>query len=414
MGYIQELGINAKKASKELSTLSALKKNEILLAIAEALEANKETIIKENKIDLETGREKGLTKAFIDRLTLNEDRIKGMADGLKVMVSQNDPVGEVISGFKHENEMEISQVRVPLGVLAMIFESRPNVTIDAAGLAIKSGNAIILRGGSDSINTNKALAKIVKGIEESHSLPKGSVQLIEDTSRELVTELIQMNDYVDVVIPRGGKGLKKAIISNATVPVIETGAGICHTYIDSVCDLEMATKIAINAKTHRPGVCNAMETLLVHIDVAENILPTINSQLREKGVEIRACEKAINYMSGAISATEADWDEEYLDLILSVKVVNNIDEAIDHINRHSSKHSEAIITSLYESSERFLNHVDSSSVYVNASTRFTDGGVFGFGGEIGISTQKLHARGPMGIKELTTLKYIIRGNGQIR
>jgi glutamate-5-semialdehyde dehydrogenase len=412
--YIENIGKLSKKASNELAKLDTITKNKILLEMSNALIQNTDLILEENKKDLEAAKKNNLSNALIDRLTLNKERILGISQGIRTIINLKDPIGEILSGFRHENGMEISQVRVPLGVIGMIFESRPNVSVDASALSLKSGNAIILRGGSDAINSNKILVDIITKAGEKFGLPKGSIQLIENTDRKCVTHLITLNKYVDVIIPRGGKGLKKAIISNASVPVIETGAGLCHTYIDLKYNLEKATDIVINAKTSRPGVCNAMETLLVHQEILDEFLPQLGKKLHNLGVEVRADEKALKYLEKASLATEEDWDTEYLDLILSIKTVNGVEEAISHINTHSTKHSEAIISEDYHNTQKFLREVDSAAVYVNASTRFTDGGVFGFGGEIGISTQKLHARGPMGIKELTSVKYIIRGNGQIR
>lgn len=414
MSYILDMGIKAKKASRELVKIGTKKKNEILNKMADAILEKKEYIKSENQKDLVAGKERGLSSAFIDRLTLTDARIDGMAEGVRTVASLPDPVGEVLDGFTHPNGMEISKVRTPLGVIAMIYESRPNVTVDAAALCFKASNSIILRGGSDAINSNMALAKVILDAGKEMGLPEGAIQLVEKIDRKYVNELITLNSHVDVIIPRGGLGLKKAIIENASVPVIETGAGLCHTYIDSVSNTDMAVDIIINAKTQRPGVCNAMETLLVHKDKAPELLPQLEKRLKEKNVEIRGDECSLEFIKNATLATDKDWETEYLDLCLSIRVVNSIDEAIDHINNYSTMHSEAIVTDLYENSERFLKEVDASAVYVNASTRFTDGGEFGFGGEIGISTQKLHARGPMGLKELTTFKYIIRGNGQIR
>ena len=414
MSYILDMGIKTKKASRELVKIGTKKKNEILNKMADAILEKREYIKSENQKDLIAGKERGLSSAFIDRLTLTDARIDGMADGVRTVASLPDPVGEVLEGFTHPNGMEISKVRTPLGVIAMIYESRPNVTVDAAALCFKASNSIILRGGSDAINSNMALAKVILDAGKKMGLPEGAIQLVEKIDRKYVNELITLNSHVDVIIPRGGLGLKKAIIENASVPVIETGAGLCHTYIDSVSNTDMAVDIIINAKTQRPGVCNAMETLLVHKDKAPELLPQLEKRLKEKNVEIRGDECSLEFIKNATLATDKDWETEYLDLCLSIRVVNSIDEAIDHINNYSTMHSEAIVTDLYENSERFLKEVDASAVYVNASTRFTDGGEFGFGGEIGISTQKLHARGPMGLKELTTFKYIIRGNGQIR
>ena len=412
--YMNNMGMLAKKASRKLLQMDTITKNNILEEMAKELINNIEFIKTENEKDLIKGREKGLTSAFIDRLTLTEERIYGMAEGIRTLISLDDPIGEILSGFRHENGMEISQIRVPLGVIGMIFESRPNVTVDAAVLSLKSGNSIILRGGSDAIYSNMALAKIITEAGKKLGLPDGAIQLIENTDRSCVNELITMNNFVDVIIPRGGKGLKQTILSGASVPVIETGAGLCHTYVDSCADLKMAINIIINAKVSRPGVCNSMETLIVHNDSISKLLPSLGEKLGNLGVEIRADERSIKYLANALPATESDWDTEYLDLILSIKTVDSIDEAIKHIDTYSTKHSESIISENYKNTQKFLREVDSAAVYINASTRFTDGGAFGFGGEIGISTQKLHARGPMGIKELTSVKYIIRGEGQIR
>lgn len=413
MDYILDLAKRAKKASRELNKLDTKVKNEILKMICKSLDLNRDIIKKENEKDLINGREKGLSSAFLDRLTLTDTRIDGMIQAVKEIANFADPIGEIVEGFRHENNMEIKKVRVPLGVIGMIYESRPNVTIDAGALCFKSGNAIILRGGSDAINSNKVLAKIVRDLLSKYNITD-AVQLVENLDRQVVNDLVTLTEYVDVIIPRGGRGLKKAIMANATVPVIETGAGLCHTFVDKFANLTKALEIAINAKTHRPGVCNAMETLLVHNDIANEFLPLIFEKFREKGVEVRACEISRRYIPEAILATEDDWDSEYLDLTISIKVVEGVEEAIEHINRYSTKHSEAIITESIERSKIFTRDVDSACVYVNASTRFTDGGEFGFGGEIGISTQKLHVRGPMGLRALTSEKYIIEGNGQIR
>lgn len=411
---IVEMGKRAKSAGRVLAQMDAIKKNEILGAIAEALLKEESKILDANQRDVKAAVESGLPEAMIDRLRLTPDRLAGTAQGVREVALLEDPVGEGIRHFKRPNGLEITQVRVPLGVVGMIYESRPNVTVDGAALCLKSGNAVILRGGSESIETNKALAAVIIAAGEKAGMPAGVVQLIEDTDRERVTELIRMNDYMDVIIPRGGKGLKKAIVANATVPVIETGAGVCHVFIDETAEVEMAKAIVLNAKVQRPGVCNAMETLLVHEAAAGRMLPSIAKALSEAGVELRACPIAAPLMEGAVLATEADWEEEYLSLILSIRVVPSLDEAIKHICRYGSGHSEAIITNDYKNARRFQAEVDASAVYVNASTRFTDGSEFGFGAEIGISTQKLHARGPMGLRELTTGKYLINGSGQIR
>ncbi|WP_320045766.1 glutamate-5-semialdehyde dehydrogenase [uncultured Ilyobacter sp.] len=412
--YILEIGKKSKEASKILASIDTRTKNRALMSVVDALLENVELIKEENKKDLKAAREKGISESFIDRLTLTDDRIKSMANGVWEIASFSDPVGEIVKGFPHENGMKISEVRVPLGVLAMIYESRPNVTVDAAALALKSGNAIILRGGSDASHSNGILEKIFVDAITREGVPEGAVQLIKNPDRALVNELVRLNDYVDVAIPRGGAGLKKAIIANATVPVIETGSGICHLYIDSRAAIDKSLNIAINAKTQRPGVCNAIETLLIHKESLGRILPFLAEALVAKGVEIRADEEALQFIPGAKEAVEEDWSTEYLGLVISIKTVGGIEEAIKHIDKYGTKHSEAIVTESYEMAEKFLNEVDAAAVYVNASTRFTDGGEFGFGGEIGISTQKLHARGPMGVRALTTTKYMIRGNGQIR
>lgn len=412
--YMLEIGKKAKEASKILAGIDTRTKNRALMSVVDALLENSELIKEENEKDLKAAREKGISESFIDRLTLTNERIKSMANGVWEIASFSDPVGEIVKGFPHENGMKISEVRVPLGVLAMIYESRPNVTVDAAALALKSGNAIILRGGSDASHSNGILEKIFVDAITKEGVPEGAVQLIKNPDRALVNELVRLNDYVDVAIPRGGVGLKKAIIANATVPVIETGAGVCHLYIDSRAAIEKALNIAINAKTQRPGVCNAIETLLIHEESLGRILPFLAEGLVANGVEIRADEEALQFIPGAKEAVEEDWSTEYLSLVVSIKTVSGIEEAIRHIDKYGTKHSEAIVTESYEMAEKFLNEVDAAAVYVNASTRFTDGGEFGFGGEIGISTQKLHARGPMGVRALTTTKYMIRGNGQIR
>jgi len=412
--YIVNIGRRAKDASRIMVTLSTDMKNNALLHMAEALIDSKETIIEANMKDMESGKKNDLSVAMLDRLMIDEQRIENMAQGLKEVATLQDPIGEGIKRWKRPNDLDISMVRVPLGVIGMIYESRPNVTVDAAALCLKAGNSIILRGGTEAINTNMALAKVIIKAATLGGLPEGCIQLIDMVDRELVNKLVKLNDYVDVIIPRGGKGLKKAIIANATVPVIETGAGVCHIYVDSETDLSMAEEIIVNAKTQRPGVCNAVETVLVHKDIASEFLPKLSKILYELGVEIRICEKGIKIISGAKGAIDDDWATEYKDLILSIKVVESMEEAIDHIFKYGTKHSEAIITTNYRNSQRFLKEVDASCVYVNASTRFTDGAEFGFGAEIGISNQKLHARGPMGLEQLTTTKYLIYGDGQIR
>ena len=414
MSILISMGQKAKEASYELGIASAGQKNQALTFMAEELVKAKDEIIKANEIDRQNAIKKGITEALLDRLSLDDSRIEAMAQGLLDIVKLQDPVGEVTNMWQMPNGLEIGQKRVPIGVLGIIYESRPNVTSDAAGLCLKSGNAVILRGASDAINSNKAVAKaLVEGIKRS-GLPQDCVQLLEDTSRETATEMMRLNDYIDVLIPRGGAGLIKSVVQNATVPVIETGTGNCHIFVDETADLEMAKAIVLNAKVQRPGVCNAAEKLLVHEAVANEFLPTIVKALRENDVEVRGCEKAQSIVNDIKVIEEPEWHQEYLDLIIAVKVVKDVDEAIKHINKYNTGHSESIVTESYKNSQKFLQRVDAAAVYVNASTRFTDGGEFGFGGEIGISTQKLHARGPMGLKELTTSKYIIFGDGQIR
>ncbi|MBS5986247.1 glutamate-5-semialdehyde dehydrogenase [Clostridium sp.] len=407
-------GQRAKEASYELMNATTTKKNEALLKMAEKLIENKDYIIAENKRDLDKAIEKGTTEAMLDRLKLDEKILADMADGLREVVALADPVGEVTSMWRRPNGLQIGKQRVPMGVIGIIYEARPNVTCDAAGLCLKTGNAVILRGGSEAINSNMAIVKaLVEGIKET-GLPEYSLQLVEDTSREVATEMMRLNEYIDVLIPRGGAGLIKAVVKNATVPVIETGTGNCHVYVDCDADLEMAKNIVINAKTSRPAVCNAEEKLLVSEKVADKFIPMVINALREKNVKVIGDENVRTIIEDVQAATEEDWGREYLDYIIGVKIVKDVDEAISHINKYGSGHSEAIVTKSYDNSQRFLQRVDAAAVYVNASTRFTDGSEFGFGAEIGISTQKLHARGPMGLTELTTTKYIIYGNGQIR
>lgn len=407
-------GKKSKEVSFILGNLSTGEKNKGLEKMADFLVNNKDEIIKANKIDLKIAIEKGTSKSMLDRLTLNEDRIEGMANGLIQVANLPDPVGEVLGMWTRPNGLQIGQKRVPLGVIGIIYEARPNVTSDAAGLCFKAGNAVILRGGSEAINSNKAIVKILRAGLKSVNLPEDSIQLIEDTSREVATEMMKLKDYIDVLIPRGGAGLIQAVVKNATVPVIETGTGNCHIYVDEYADLKMAKDIVLNAKTSRPSVCNAAEKLLVHENIAKEFMPIILKALKEKDVEVRGDESSILYDSSIIKAKDEEWYNEYLDYIIGVKIVKSIDEAINIINHFGSGHSEAIVTNDYANSQKFMQKVDAAAVYVNASTRFTDGEEFGFGAEIGISTQKLHARGPMGLKELTAIKYIIYGNGQIR
>ena len=415
-GYIEEMGKKAKEASKKLLTLDTRTKNKALVMIAEELINKKEEIKEANRLDLEKGKKEGLSFALLDRLELTDKRIEAMSQGLMEIAAFTDPIGEILTGWKHKNGMTIEKKRVPLGVLGIIYESRPNVTIDSAGLAIKSSNAVILRGSANAINSNVYLNRLFNETGVKSGLPENSVQLIENTDRGMVNELVKMNQYVDVLIPRGGKGLKKFIIENATIPVIETGAGVCHIFIDESAKMDNVLPIIKNAKTQRPSTCNSIETVLVHKNIADGILPELTDMLIKSGVELRYSKEALDIVnrSDVKPANEEDFGAEYLDMIMSLKLVENVDEAIEYINNHSTQHSDSIITESIDNAEKFLNEVDSAAVYLNASTRFSDGGEFGYGGEIGISTQKLHARGPMGVRELTTTKYIIRGNGQIR
>ena len=415
-GYIEEMGKKAKEASKKLLTLDTGTKNRALVMIAEELINKKEEIKEANRIDLENGRKEGLSFALLDRLELTDKRIEAMSQGLMEIAAFTDPIGEILTGWKHKNGMTIEKKRVPLGVLGIIYESRPNVTIDSAGLAIKSSNAVILRGSANGINSNIYLSRLFNETGVKAGLPENSVQLIENTDRGIVNELVKMNQYVDVLIPRGGKGLKKFIIENATIPVIETGAGVCHVFVDESAKMDNVLPIIKNAKTQRPSTCNSIETVLVHKNIADGILPELTDMLIKSGVELRYSKEALDIVNrnDVKTANEEDFGSEYLDMIMSLKLVENVDEAIEYINNHSTRHSDSIITESIDNAEKFLNEVDSAAVYLNASTRFSDGGEFGYGGEIGISTQKLHARGPMGVRELTTTKYIIRGNGQIR
>lgn len=414
MEYLEILGQNAKKSARILNSLGQAEKNNCLKVVAEELVKNTDTILQANDIDVQKAIEKGVKSSLIDRLKLTNDRIKGMAEGIQQVISLDDPVGQTVSAWIRPNGLEIAQKRVPLGVIGIIFESRPNVTADAFSLCFKTGNATILRGGSDAFNSNKAIVDIIRKSIESVGLPADCVQLLEDTSRETATKMMKLNKYIDVLIPRGGAGLIKTIVENSTIPTIETGTGNCHIYVDEFANIDMAIKIIENAKTQRLGVCNACESLVIHKNIVEKALPSICDVLKSHGVEIRGDEIAQSIVKDIVPATDEDWGKEYLDAIISVKVVNSIDEAIEHINTYNTKHSESIITENYDNSRKFTSQIDASSVYVNASTRFTDGFEFGFGAEIGISTQKLHARGPMGLLALTTTKYVILGNGQIR
>nr|WP_303242760.1 glutamate-5-semialdehyde dehydrogenase [uncultured Blautia sp.] len=411
---LNTLGKNARNAEVLVRNLSANEKNEVLLKVAEALTENADTLTAANALDVENGRKNNMPEALVDRLLLTDDRIRGMAEGLRQVAALEDPVGEVLGMKKRPNGLMIGQKRVPLGVIGIIYEARPNVTADAFALCFKTGNVVILKGGSDAIHSNEAIVKCIREVLREQGITEDAIQLITDTSRETTAEFMKMNQYVDVLIPRGGRGLIKAVVENSTIPVIETGTGNCHIYVDETADLKMAADIIMNAKTQRVGVCNACESVLVHEKVKDEFLPVLARRLQEKQVEIRADEAACELIPGAVHATEEDWGREYLDYILSLKVVSSVEEAISHINQYNTGHSEAIITNNYEHAQKFLDQVDAAAVYVNASTRFTDGFEFGFGAEIGISTQKLHARGPMGLLALTTTKYIIYGNGQIR
>lgn len=404
----------AKTGGLELMTLQTHVKNRALSDMAEALISKGETILRENKIDVEAAVKSGKTGAFIDRLTLNEKRIKDMADGIKTVESLPDPVGETITMWRRPNGLEIGQRRVPIGVIGIIYEARPNVTADAAALCLKSGNAVILRGGSEAVRSNMAISDVLAQAGYNAGIPEGAIQFIEDTSREAALELMRLNGVIDLLIPRGGAGLIKTVMEQATIPVIETGIGNCHVYADGECDQAMAIEIVINAKTQRPGVCNAAETLLVDRRIAQSFLPRVADEMKKKGVTVRGCPETLAIVPDGELATEEDWYTEYLDLIIAVKVVDGLDHAVEHINKYGTKHSEAIVTTNYFKAKAFHERVDAAAVYVNASTRFTDGFEFGFGAEIGISTQKMHARGPMGLKELTTIKYVIFGDGQVR
>ncbi len=414
MEELIQKGKNAKKASFILSNSSSLLKDSALLIAAKNLVKNSKAIIEANAIDLGNAEKNGLKGAIIDRLKLTEERIKGIAEGLEQIAALDDPIGEMDSMWKRPNGLMIGKRRVPLGVIGMIYEARPNVTVDVFGLCIKTGNVTILRGGKEAFSSNNALVNILRASLKEAGLPEDAVQLVQDTSRDSAVAMMKLNDYLDLLIPRGGAGLIQSVVMNSTVPVIETGVGNCHVYIDEFAGKDKAIRITYNSKTHRPGVCNAAESLLIHEKVVVEFLPAINAELSKKNVEIRGDKKVCALLPDAKPATEEDWSTEYLDFIMSAKVVGSLDEAIQHINKYGSGHSEAIVTENYSNAQKFLNEVDAAAVYVNASTRFTDGFEFGFGAEIGISTQKLHARGPMGLKELTSTKYVIYGDGQIR
>ncbi len=415
MNYAETLGSRAKACRKAAATASTAEKNAALAAISAALREGVDIILDANNADLIAARENGMSEAMQDRLRLTADRINGIADGVDDVIKLEDPIGEVISGSVRPNGMSITKVRVPLGTIAIIFESRPNVTVDAAVLCLKSGNAVILRGGKEAFNSNRCLCSIMRSALAKVGFPEDLIQFVEDTSREVSNELMRCSDYIDVLIPRGGAGLIRACKQNATVPVIETGTGNCHVFVDETADLPMAVSIVNNGKTRRVSVCNAVESLLVHENVAEEFLPMIKAKLDEKHVEIRGCERTKAILGDSVvPATEEDYATEFLDYIISVKVVKSLDEAIAHIDRYTTHHSECIVTNDLANAERFQKEIDAAAVYVNVSTAFTDGGMFGLGAEIGISTQKLHARGPMGLRELTSMKFLIGGNGQIR
>lgn len=409
-----ELGKRAKAAEDALRTISTDKKNQVLSAVADHLVESSELLLKANAEDVKNGRANHMPEGLVDRLLLTKERIEGMAEGLRQLVGLEDPVGEVTGMKKRPNGLLIGQKRVPLGVIGIIYEARPNVTADAFGLCFKTGNVVILKGGSDAIHSNQAIVDCIRETLTEQGITQDAIQLISDTSRETAGQFMKMNQYVDVLIPRGGKGLIRAVVEQSTIPVIETGTGNCHIYVDETADLEMAADIILNAKTQRVGVCNACESLLVHDSVKAELLPVLAGRLHEKHVQLRADENALPLMPGSVAASEDDWGTEYLDYILSIKIVYSVEEAIAHINKYNTGHSEAIITENYTHAQKFLDQVDAAAVYVNASTRFTDGFEFGYGAEIGISTQKLHARGPMGLLALTTTKYIIYGNGQVR
>ncbi len=409
-----EMGACAKQAAAVLRTASTARKNAALTAIAARLEADTEAILAANAEDLARARENGMRESLIDRLTLTADRIRGMADGVREVAALADPIGEIVDGYCRPNGLRIQKTRVPLGVAGIIYEARPNVTSDAAALCLKSGNAVILRGGKEAFSSNTAVAASIRSGLEEAGLPADCVQLLDKTDRETAAQMMRLNEYIDVLIPRGGASLIRSVVENATVPVIQTGVGNCHVYVDKDADLAMAAKVVVNAKASRPSVCNAAETLLVHADIANEALPLLSAALNEAGVSLRCCERALPLCEGATAATEEDWATEYGDYIIAVKVVDTLDDATAHIARYGTGHSECILTDSHRAAEAFTLQVDSAAVYVNASTRFTDGGEFGMGAEIGISTQKLHARGPMGLTELTSVKYVVYGNGQVR
>lgn len=413
MTALEQMGKNAKIAARKLGTLQE-KKDAALTAIAAALREKTPEILAANAIDLQSGEQNGMTSALMDRLRLTPERIEGMAAGVDQIAGMTDPIGEVLTGKRLPNGLRIEQVRVPLGVIGIIYEARPNVTADASALCLKAGSAVILRGGKEAFSSNRCITNVMREAIAKAGLPEDCIQLVQDTSRESAKEMMGLTDYLDVLIPRGGAGLIRSVVENSRVPVIQTGAGNCHVYVDEFADIPMAAEIIFNAKTQRPSVCNAIETILVHRNIAEKALPVIKAKLDEKPVELRGCPLTCEILKDITKAEDADWATEYLDYILAVKVVDSIDEAMDHIAQYSTGHSECIVTESYHNANRFTEEVDCAAVYVNASTRFTDGGMFGMGAEIGISTQKLHARGPMGLAQLTSTKFIVRGDGQVR
>ncbi len=412
--YVKEKALKAKKASRILANLSTKVKNDALITMAEEIEKRAEDLIKENKKDIESAEKKGISKAMIDRLTLNPKRIKEMAEGLREVAQLPDPVGEIMKIWRRPNGMEVGKMRVPIGVIGIIYEARPNVTADATSLCMKSGNAVILRGGSEAINSNKAIVSILSKAAEKSGVPGDAITFIDIPDRQAVNEMLKLEEHIDLIIPRGGEGLIRAVVENSKIPVIKHYKGVCHVYVDSEADLKMAEEICFNAKVQRPGTCNAMETMLVNKEIAKKFLPKIVKRLKDSKVELRGCKETVKLISGLKNASEEDWHNEYLDLILNIKIVKDMDDAMDHIATYGSQHSDAIVTNNHQKAMRFLREVDSSAVFVNASTRLNDGFQFGLGAEIGISTTRIHARGPMGLEELTCPKFIVFGNGQLR
>lgn len=412
--YVKEKALRAKKASRVLANLSTKVKNDALRGMAEGIEKGAEELIRENKKDIESAEKKGLSKAMIDRLTLNPKRIKGIAEGLREVALLQDPVGEIIRMWKRPNGMEVGRMRVPIGVIGIIYEARPNVTADAASLCVKSGNAVILRGGSEAINSNKAIVSLLSKAAEKSGVPGDAITFIDNPDRQAVNEMLRLEEYIDLIIPRGGEGLIRTVVENSKIPVIKHYKGVCHVYVDNDADLKMAEEICFNAKVQRPGTCNAMETMLVNKVIAKKFLPKIVKRLKDSKVELRGCKETVKLIPGLKKASEKDWYNEYLDLILNIKIVKDMDDAMDHIATYGSQHSDAIVTNNHQKAMRFLREVDSSAVFVNASTRLNDGFQFGLGAEIGISTTKIHARGPMGLEELTCRKFIVFGNGHLR